>query len=98
MRIDDLLNSQALSNLSSPQDFRKEEQLRTASQQFEAMFLSMMLHQMRKGMMKSKLFKRDPGENIMMGLLDQEIAKVWASQNGVGLSDAIFEQLKDTAL
>ncbi len=95
MKIDNKFNVELLKDLSSPAKFKREQQLKYAAQQFEAMFLSMMLHEMRKGMIRSKLFRRAPGEDMVMAMLDQEMAKVWASQGGVGLSDALFEQLRN---
>ena len=95
MRIDDRFKSQLMKNISSPQKFKNEEALRKTAQQFEAMFLSMMLNEMRKGVMKSSLIPKGPGHDMIMSLLDQEMAKAWASQGGIGIADMIFQQLKD---
>ncbi len=95
MRIDDRMRAEMLKKLSSPQAYKNEQMLRQAAQKFEAMFLSMMLNEMRKGVMKSSLIPKGPGHDMVMNLLDQEMAKAWASQGGIGIADTIFQQLKE---
>ena len=95
MRIDDRLRSEMLKSLSSPDKYKSQQALRKTAQQFEAMFLSMMLSEMRKGVMKSSLIPKGPGHDMVMSLLDQEMAKAWASQGGIGIADMIFQQLED---
>ena len=95
MRIEDRFNAELLKNVSSPQKFKSEQALKKEAQQLEAMFLNMMLNEMRKSVMKSSLVPKGPGHDMVMSLLDQEMAKVWSSQGGVGIADMIFQQLKD---
>lgn len=73
---------------------REERKLREATQEFEALFISMMLSQMRNTVMKSELFGESREEEVWNSMMDQELAKTWARSDGVGLANLLFQQLK----
>ena len=87
-----LSNLQQLQNKTqlSEKDVAK---LKEAAQDFEAIFLTMILKNMRKSMPQSNLFGNGPGADIYSGMFDENIAKTVASKGGIHLSDTIIESL-----
>jgi len=88
----------ALSNLRQLQNKthlseKDVAQLKEAAQDFEAIFLTMILKNMRKSMPQSNLFGNGPGADIYSGMFDENIAKTVASKGGIHLSDTIIESL-----
>lgn len=81
---------QNLSNASDPKE--KEQELREASEGFEAIFLQQMLEQMRATLPKSDLLKSKEQEH-WDAMFDEELAKSLASAGGIGLADMMMGQL-----
>lgn len=65
--------------------------VRQAAQQFEALFMQMVLKSMREATPKSGLFD-SPANDLYTGMLDQQMATKM-SQSGTGLADVIVRQL-----
>ncbi len=65
--------------------------VKKAAQQFEALFMQMVLKSMRDATPKSGLFD-SPGQDMYTGMLDQQLATKVA-QSGTGLADVIARQL-----
>lgn len=65
--------------------------VRKAAQQFEALFMQMVLKSMREATPKSGLFD-SPGQDLYTGMLDQQVATRIAG-SGTGLADVIARQL-----
>lgn len=66
-------------------DAAKENKLREfekTAQAFEAVFVQMMLSQMRKSVHKSEIFSGGRGEEAFTPLLDQNLAELAARRNG----------------
>ncbi|MFQ5675737.1 MAG: transglycosylase SLT domain-containing protein [bacterium] len=75
---------------------RELGQLKRAAQDFEAIFISQILQNMRRSM-KSGLFGDGVSSDIYNSMFDENIAKAIASKDGFGLSDIIIKSLqKDT--
>lgn len=64
--------------------------------QFEAMFLSMMLKEMRQALEPEGMFAGDVGD-VQGGLFDFYLGKHLADSGGVGLAAAITRQLQPPA-
>jgi peptidoglycan hydrolase FlgJ len=76
-----------------------KQKLRAACQDFEAVFLNMMLQSMRATVPKSDFFGRNSGEELFKSMLDQETTKNMAKAGGAGLADMLYKQLvKEQAL
>lgn len=72
-----------------------DRKLREAAADFEAVFLSLMLSQMRKAVPKSGLWDGGQGEQVFQGLLDQEYTKRAAmSGEGLGIGRMVYEALR----
>jgi peptidoglycan hydrolase FlgJ len=70
-----------------------KQKLRAACQDFEAVFLNMMLQSMRATVPKSDFFGRNSGEELFKSMLDQETTKNMAKAGGAGLADMLYKQL-----
>lgn len=81
---------------SAPSQAQDEAKLKEACQQLESVFLNQMLAQMRKcaGSENGGLLGGGQGEQMFQGMLDQERAKAWSQDGGVGLASILFEQMK----
>ena len=82
--------------VSSPGLSREDQKLKESAEEFEAVFISLMLSQMRNSVMKSDLFGKGQEEEVWNSMMDQELAKTWAKNDGVGLANLLFQQLQQT--
>ena len=68
------------------------ETLKQVAQQFEALFMQMMLKSMREASFGDDLFESEQG-NFYRDMYDQQLALTLAKQQGVGLTDVLVRQL-----
>jgi peptidoglycan hydrolase FlgJ len=82
---------------TTPSAAAEDAKLKQACQEFEQLFLTQMMAQMRSTVPKSDIFGGGGSqEEMFQGMLDQERAKSWAQEGGVGLANLLFQQMKDT--
>lgn len=62
-------------------------------QEFEAIFVKMMLSEMQKTVEKSGLVDGGFGEEIFSGMLTDEYSKTMAQNANFGLADSLYRQL-----
>ncbi|MDD2319088.1 MAG: rod-binding protein [Geobacteraceae bacterium] len=67
--------------------------IKKVSQDFEALFVGMMLKSMRSTVGKETLTGGGHGEEVYRSLLDQEYAQAVAAGGGLGLGSMLEEQL-----
>jgi Rod binding domain-containing protein len=67
--------------------------IRKAAQDFEAVFLGILMKSMRDSVQKSDLMGDGHAEDLYQSMLDTEYTKQMASENFTGLAKAIEEQL-----
>ena len=72
-------------------------QAKKVAQDFEAMFVGMMLKSMRETVGKDKLTGGGHGEETFRSLLDQEYATTAARSGGIGLAATIEKELTRNA-
>ena len=72
---------------------KDDVKLKKTCQDMEAMFLNMMMADMRKTVQKSELVDTSK-EEIMTSMLDGEVTKNMASAGGIGLADMLYRQLR----
>lgn len=69
------------------------EQLQKVSQDFESLFLSMLMRSMRKTVEKNDLLSGGRGEEVFEGLLDMHLSEVSSRRGSVlGIGDMIFKK------
>ena len=74
---------------------RSDADLKSASEQFEALLLNLMIKEMRATVPESVLFNHSMAEEMFTGMLDEQMAVKMAASGGIGLSRLIFDQLKE---
>ena len=79
---------------AGPSKAGEEAKLEEACQQFEEMFLTQMMKQMRKSGPKGGMFGNAAGSDQFADMMDQERAKQWSQNGGVGLASMLFERMK----
>jgi flagellar protein FlgJ len=68
--------------------------LREATEAFESYFLQMMMREMRRTLNdEQRIIPKSNAERIFTDMLDQENAIQMARAGGVGLADAMFQQM-----
>ncbi len=69
--------------------------LRESSREFETLFLNEMFKAMRKSVPDGGLLEKDSSSEMYQEMLDGETAKAAASGKGIGLGEAMFDQMRD---
>jgi flagellar protein FlgJ len=70
-----------------------EKRLEEVCAEFESLFICMVMEQMRKTIPQTKLIDGGKGEEIFTSMMDEEISKQVSLRQGLGLRDALVEQL-----
>lgn len=68
-------------------------EIKNSSEEFEAMFMEIMLRTMREAIPKSGLVDGGNAEDIYSGMLDYEYAKTMAAQRTSGIADSLEKEL-----
>ncbi len=79
----------------SPDKAKNLKQLRDSTRELEAMYIYEAYKSMRKNIPENGLIKKSSGEKMFQEMLDLEMARKAASGKGMGLGEAMFQQLKD---
>jgi len=78
---------------AAPTRESQEQTLRTAAQEFEGMFVNLLLKSMRSTVMESDLVENKGEMNTYRDLLDQEMSKnLGSGPNGIGVADMIIDR------
>ncbi|MDD5299472.1 MAG: flagellar assembly peptidoglycan hydrolase FlgJ [Gallionella sp.] len=86
------LDAQSLDRLRAQAKQSPDQALKAAAQQFESVFLNMMLKSMREATPQDGVFDSEQTK-MFTGMLDQQLAQGMASR-GVGLADIMVKQLR----
>lgn len=82
--------------LEDAQVKQDDAQLRKACQQFEEMFVRMMMKNMRRTVEDSGLVENSFARNTYQEMLDSEMAKESSKGSGIGIAQVMYDRLKDT--
>ena len=85
------LDMQGLEQLRAQARYSPDQALKAVAQQFESVFLNMMLKSMREATPQDSMFDSEQTK-MFTGMLDQQLAQSMASR-GVGLADIMVKQL-----
>jgi flagellar protein FlgJ len=85
------LDTQSLEQLRAQARQSPDQALKAAAQQFESVFLNMMLKSMREATPQDGMFDSEQ-TRMFTGMLDQQLAQNMSSR-GVGLADIMVQQL-----
>ena len=86
------IDSQSLNKLRLQAKRSPDQALKAAAQQFETVFLNMMLKSMRDATPQDGAFDSEQTK-MFTGMLDQQLAQNMASSRSVGLADLMVKQL-----
>jgi flagellar protein FlgJ len=92
------INSSPLATAGKPttanRDPKEDAKLKAACADMEAVFLNILLQQMRRTVPKTGLLgEKSSQQEIMRSLLDSEMAKNMANAGGTGLANMLYRQL-----
>ncbi len=88
------IDTQSLDKLRLQAKQTPDQALKAAAQQFETVFLNMMLKSMREATPQEGMFDNEQTK-MFTGMLDQQLAQSMSSR-GLGLADAMVRQLSRT--
>jgi flagellar protein FlgJ len=99
--MDPILISPLLSQVLQPSPTAAQrrdspEALHKAAQDFESLFIHMMLKAGRQGVEEGGIVPRGSGERFFTDVLDQELGRLAAQQGGFGIARQLEEQWKGT--
>ncbi len=86
------IDAKALGQLKLQASKTPDKALKAAAQQFEALFMNMMLKSMRDATPQDGAFDNEQ-TRMFTGMLDQQLAQNMSSGRGVGLADMLVKQL-----
>lgn len=95
MELGILSHAPALSVVPEPGTTSKDgkERLKTQAKEFESVYLQSMLSQMFAGVPTEGAFHGGQAEETFRGMLIEQYAKNIARAGGVGIADAVYNQL-----
>jgi len=70
-----------------------KKKLRETCEEFESIFLNMMLSTMRKTIPDGGLVEKSNATSTFESMLDEEYSKTMAKAGGIGLADVLYKQL-----
>lgn len=88
------LDARNLAQLRTQAKQAPDQALKAAAQQFESLFLNMMLKSMREATPQDGMFDSEQTK-MFTGMLDQQLAQSM-SNRGIGLADIMVKQLSHT--
>lgn len=71
-----------------------KEQLKKVSEQFESVFIHMMIKSMRTTVVDGGLTEKSNARGIYEGMYDQELANEMANGRTMGIADMLYKQLE----
>ncbi len=86
----------SMKQISDDPKERNLVKLRESCREFEAIYVQEMFKAMRKTVPESGLFeKKDMANDLYKEMLDMEMARTTAAGKGMGIGEAMYNQLKD---
>jgi flagellar protein FlgJ len=91
------IGSQGLDKLRLQAKQSPDAAIKGAAQQFEQVFLNMMLKSMREATPQEGMFDNEQTK-MFTGMMDQQLAQSMSSGHGVGLADVMVRQLSHSSM
>lgn len=79
----------------TPTSGEQDQQIRNVANLYEQQFLNEMVKAMRNTVQQDGILKPSFAQKLYEGQLDQQYVDVWSQRGGVGLSDIIYQQIKE---
>ncbi len=71
-----------------------DAELKTVSQNFESIFMQMLMREMRNSVPKSKLLGDSQAMEFFEGMYDDQLSQKMASAGGIGIGRMVYQRLK----
>lgn len=81
--------------LKSAKESQDEEQLKKVCQDFEAIFVNMILKNMRSTVESGGLTKKSHAREMFESMLDEEMSNNISKGQGVGIADMLYRSLQN---
>ncbi len=75
-----------------------DQEIRQVSKLYEQQFLNEMMKAMRQSVPEAGFIPKSMGEKIYMDQLDHEYVQQWSAQGELGLSELIYQEIKEKIL
>ncbi|HJT23785.1 MAG TPA: rod-binding protein [bacterium] len=75
-----------------------EAELKSVAQNFESLFMEMLMKEMRNSVQKSNLLGNSRGMEFFESMYDEQLTQKLASSGGLGLGHMVYERLKQVTL
>ncbi len=79
--------------LTSAYTDKDDAKLKETCQEFESLFINMMMKEMRKTVPESELLSSSFATDTYQEMFDEEISKAASKGNGIGIADAMYRQI-----
>ncbi len=89
-----MMNTNSIQIPGGPGLMPKIDGPKAVAQEFESLFVSMMLRSMRKTVNRSDLLPESMGEKMYRSMLDDEYARMISKEASLGLSDLILKEIQ----
>ncbi len=96
--VDPLIHRDDTSKIKNADKSQDPEELMEACRDFEAIFLNILIKQMRRTVPEGGLVEKSFARDIYESMQDEEIAKEISKGQGVGIAQEIYKQLSRTHL
>jgi len=81
--------------MSSAMESQDEEKLKKACEDFEAIFVNMLLKSMKNTVDEGGLTKKSHAREMFEGMLDEEMASSIAKGRGIGIAKILYDSLSN---
>jgi peptidoglycan hydrolase FlgJ len=92
-----VINSAKIENakniLKSEHNHKSSYELKKATQNFEAIFINMLIQSMWKTIPESGLFEKNSATNIYEGILQSALSEEIAGKGGLGMAEMLYQQI-----
>lgn len=79
--------------LTSAYTDKDDAKLKETCQEFESLFINMMMKEMRKTVPESELLSSSFATDTYQEMFDEEISEAASKGNGIGIADAMYRQI-----
>ncbi len=92
-----VINSAKIENakniLKNENNHKSPYELKKATQNFEAIFISMLIKSMWKTIPESGLFEKNSATNIYEGIIQSALSEEIAGSGGLGMAKMLYQQI-----
>ena len=77
-------------------EFTDSDALREACQEFESVFITYLMKNMRKTVPRTESLSGGLSQDVYLSMMDEQVARVVAKGPGIGLAESIYRQFSQS--